>query len=178
MTGKLFGWVDGVFGNTSLSQKVILVGTGLPLVAAFAANVSPYSEFMRGFIARGPIPISGGFLTAAGLITGTALFAAIQYAEVYVLTLGRTTAGRGFANFLSTFAYVVDICACLTFFPPVSGSLLVFMFAPSLSGIDWLNVLIIVLTVFGGGWWLKLRLAFIANTAGTGRTINVNAEAA
>jgi hypothetical protein len=38
----IFGWVDKVFGDTNLAQRVILTGSGLPLALVFARNTVPY----------------------------------------------------------------------------------------------------------------------------------------
>ncbi|TVQ52074.1 MAG: hypothetical protein EA366_14525 [Spirulina sp. DLM2.Bin59] len=175
----IFGWVDKLFGDTNLAQRVILTGSGLPLALVFARNTVPYTAFMRGFLIDSGIPLTGWVQTAASAVLGTALFAAIQYAEIYPLIGAKKRKARGFAHSLSLFAYVVDILACWSFFPPIQGNILIFMFTPSFSRIDWLNLLTGIITVWGGSWWLQLRQKFADENERGGspsRTVTVQAR--
>ena len=163
-SGGLFGWVDAIFGNTGVLHRIILTGTGVLILGVFYRSIAPYSALMARIFSDG-----GGAPSILNTIAGTLLFSAVQAAEVLPLAVPRgNTDIYKFSKFVMWVAFTWDLIACIIHFPPLSISFNIFRFAPSVTGIDWGNLILLLVTVFGATGWMMLRNEF-AKAYGRGR---------
>lgn len=163
-SGALFGWADRIFGNTGVLHRIILTGSGVFILGIFYRNIAPYSALMARIFSDG-----GGAPSILNTITGTLFFAAIQAAEILPLAVPRSSSAiYQFAQFVSLAAFTIDVIACFAHFPPIAVSINIFRFAPSITMVSWANIVLMVVTVFGGTAWMMLRNGFAASYANKG----------
>lgn len=155
-SGGLFKWVDYIFGNTGVLHRVILSGTGVLILGVFYRNIAPYSALMARVFSDG-----GGAPNILSTIAGIAVFSAVQAAEVLPLAVPRNRSDLyRVSKFVSWVAFGWDFVACFHYFPPIRVSFDIFRFAPSFSGLDWGNLVLLLVTVFGLTLWVMLRNEF------------------
>jgi hypothetical protein len=155
--------------NVNGFERAILLGTGTFLTVVLLQNIGPYAGFTRQMITDGigRLPFVGGIFrqptiaSALGLLVGASLFVAIQSAEV----LPKIMKSAGSAQYqmvqgLSGAAYILDVIACFVFWPPLSVSWGMFFMAPTMGAINWYNLSVILITVFGASAWVSLFIKF------------------
>jgi hypothetical protein len=143
---------------------VIWIGSIAVLIIIVGINILPYSQFTKiavqqGF-ARWPF-IGWAFkidwvASLLGLIFGTSAFLAIQLGEVLPLLRNRRDAIARKMELISLVSFIIDSICCLTFWPPFKVSLAQIQIAFSWGQINYQNVIIIFLTIFGGTLFVLL----------------------
>lgn len=141
---------------------IILIGFGFFLAVIAAMNAEPYGRFVyeriQGLWLIGwLLSILPGSQLFAHLI-GLCGFIGIQMGEVWPLMRKGSPAETEHPKWhlammgtciIALICYVIDIVACLTFWPPLKVSLEAFRFAGLWSQIAWGNIIVILLTLFG-----------------------------
>ena len=156
--------------NVNGFERAILLGSGTFLLLVLGQNIAPYAEFTNGMVVDGVarLPLIGGIFRndfiaeLTGLIVGSALFISIQCAEVLpkVIRAAGSSSQYQAMETLAGGAYVLDVLACLHFWPPLTVSWAMFWMAPNISSIDWRNLTIGIITVFGASLWMSLFVKF------------------
>lgn len=146
-----------------LSGRFIIIGAGLFTGLIILANVYPYSLLIQGLINRslGNMPIVGRFVRWASgfisLIIGFFSLVAVQSAEIRPLLLNRPDFESYLrASQIATIAYLIDLSICLFVWFPLNVSFQSFISAPMLSSVNWSNVVMIFVTLYGCEIFVKL----------------------
>lgn len=156
--------------NVNGFERAILLGSGTFLVLILAQNIAPFAEFTHTMVVDGVgrLPLVGGIFRndfiaeLTGLIVGSALFISIQCAEVLpsVIKAAGSSSQYQAIEALAGGAYLLDVAACLHFWPPLTVSWAMFWMAPNIGAIDWRNLTIGIITVFGAALWMSLLIKF------------------
>ncbi|MEM9539982.1 MAG: hypothetical protein AAGA60_10845 [Cyanobacteria bacterium P01_E01_bin.42] len=92
-----------------------------------------------------------------GWIVGTSGLVAVQCAEIRPLLLHKPTKEAYLrANAIATIAYAIDCGLAIIFWPPLKVGLFEFVQAPLMSSVNWLNILIIGITLYGAESFIRL----------------------
>ena len=143
-----------------LSGFLILSGATIVEAIVLFANLSPYMKAANILITKslGLGILTSFFIKPIGWIVGIAGLTAIQFAEIRPYLLKTKDLQRlKRANNVALVAYVIDCSLAILFWSPLKVSLSEFIQAPLPSSVYWLHLVIILITVFGGEWLIKLR---------------------
>ncbi len=124
------------------------------------ANLSPYMKASNVLIAKALElnTIVQSALKPIGWIVGTAGLCAVQFGEIYPLLLkSPNTQKYAKASSIALIAYAIDSTLAVSFWPPLKVSLLEFVQTPLMGNINWLNIIIILVTLFGGEAIIRLN---------------------
>jgi hypothetical protein len=139
-----------------LFGRLALVGAGALCAVSLVANIAPYSAFWGSALAKFT-PLDGRWLTGFGYAVGVTSFLMIQSLEILPLLMrDQYSVLTKNLQALSGFFYLVDLGFGLYFFPPLKTDLIRYLLAGNLLDVRWMNILIIVITLYS--WELFVNL--------------------
>ncbi|MEA5469351.1 hypothetical protein [Spirulina sp. 06S082] len=140
-----------------ITGAIIFFGAAIVEGIVLFANLSPYMKASNVLIAKalGTTKIA---LKPIGWIVGIAGLASVQVGEIRPLLLKNPSKEEyARASAIATIFYAIDCSLAIMFWPPLNVGFMEFVTAPVLTSINWLNILIIFITLFGAEWLVKLH---------------------
>lgn len=136
-----------------IAGKVILAGAGGCLIIVIAANLKPYSHAV-GMLTRAAYGMSNPWLSYGFGFLG---LAAVQLGEIFPYSMRRPDrTGYLAASAIATICYCIDAAMAIAYWFPLKVSLSRFLVAGSLSDVNWGNLIIMLVTLFGAELLIKL----------------------
>ena len=139
--------------GSKIAIAVIVTGAGLVTGTILLANCVPYANAVNGLLSQA----LGIRFSPLGWVIGVSGFAAVQVGEVYPL-INRYSSFQKYldAVTVSLFCYAIDTALAIYFWNPLKVPFVEWIQAPLMSQVDFLNVLIIFVTLFGAELFVRL----------------------
>ena len=145
--------------------RLILIGFGGFLSVVLLANLRPYSLAVKSLLSQG---ITGTpyiewliapVLVPLSLIVGIGFFLAVQSGEVLPIAFPSHHPKAALVRLVSLACFLIDSGLAVLFWPPFSVSIEEMIQAFDWSQINWLNLVICFLTIWGLSLFFRLKEA-------------------
>ncbi len=139
-----------------IAGKVILAGAGGCLIVVIAANLKPYANAI-GLLTTAAYGVQNDWLSYGVGFLG---LAAVQLGEIFPYSMRRPDrTGYLAASAIATLCYCIDAGMAIAYWFPLKVPLSRFLVAGSLADVNWGNLIIMLVTLFGAELLIKLAAA-------------------
>ena len=146
-----------------LLTRLILIGFGAFLAVVLIANLRPYSLTVQSLLAKGikDTPYLewaiAPVIVPLSLIVGIGFFLAVQSGEVLPISFPSHHPKAALVRLVSLACFLIDSGLAVIFWPPFSVSIEEMLQAFDWSQINWLNLVICCLTIWGLSIFFRLK---------------------